>query len=270
MSEDRVPRIAAAITATDKYRHLAPDVITAFATRGAARFRADAEAVAWARRKLHEAFGAFLDARGIDRAQRIAGSIGRGAETGMLQGPCAGILACHASTAERQPELPAFYERLFAKTGMPRSLADLACGFHPFAWPWTGLSRTVRWIGLDLDRRVAGMVTGFFVQQGINGAADARDLLAAPMPDVDLTLLLKTLPLLERQEPGGGERILKAIRSSVAAVSFPAKSLGGRNVGMRESHAAKWEPVFKRLHWKFSILDAVSERVYVLTRRAGA
>lgn len=263
----RPEAIAAAVAATDKYRHLAPDVLLAFSTRAAARFRRDADAVGWARRRLHEAFGAFLDARGLDRAGAAAGAIGKGLEAEALKGPCAEILGCHASTAERQPLLPEFYARLFDRTGAPRSLADLACGLHPFAWPWTGLSRAVRWIALDVDRRVAGMVHGFITQQGINGAADARDLLSAPLPETDLTLLLKTLPLLDRQDRGGAERVLAALRSPVAVVSFPTRSLGGRKGGLADAHAARWEPVFRRLRWRPEPLAFPSELVYILKRR---
>ena len=44
--------------------------------------------------------------------------------------------------------------------------------------------------------------------------------------------LFKTIPCLEQQEKGAGVRLLRSLRARCAVVSFPARTLGGRDKGM--------------------------------------
>jgi len=42
----------------------------------------------------------------------------------------------------RLPILEELYSRIFAETGVPNRVLDLACGLHPFGLPWMGLPET--------------------------------------------------------------------------------------------------------------------------------
>ena len=102
---------------------------------------------------------------------------------------------------------------------------------------------------------------------GYRGGGGCRDLLASPpagRPDV--TLLLKTAPCLERQEPGSVVRLLRAIRSPFVVVSFPTKSLGGREKGMRRSYAKFMSGIAAELCVEVRELGYATEAVYVLKR----
>ena len=74
--------------------------------------------------------------------------------------------------------------------------------------------------------------------------ATCADLLcpgAIPDRRFDLALLFKLLPLLERQKANAALEVMCAINAQWLAVSFPTRTLGGRNVGMAAQYSAWME-----------------------------
>ena len=47
-----------------------------------------------------------------------------------------------------------------------------------------------------------------------------------------MALLFKLLPLLERQQAGSAAQVMNAVNAHWLIVSFPTRTLGGRNGGM--------------------------------------
>ncbi len=76
-----------------------------------------------------------------------------------------------------------------------------------------------------------------------------------PLPEADATLLMKLLPLLDKQMPGGGAALLERLRSKRALVTFPTRTLSGRNVGMKEHYETSFEKnlPFARIVDKFTV-----------------
>ena len=99
--------------------------------------------------------------------------------------------------------------------------------------PFSGLPLGVRWLGIDVDRAVCSAV-----ERAVGGrcpgvevrAGDARGEIAGER--FDLALLLKLIPTLEQLEPGCGARVVRGVPARVVVVSFPRRTLGGRDVGM--------------------------------------
>ena len=54
-----------------------------------------------------------------------------------------------------------------------------------------------------------------------------------------MALLLKLLPLLERQRSGAALEAMGAVDAEYLVVSFPTRTLGGRGVGMA-AHYGAW------------------------------
>ena len=80
----------------------------------------------------------------------------------------------------------------------------------------------------------------------ISAACDAEihhgDLLcknSIPFGHFSMALLFKILPLLDRQQAGSADRVLSEISAQYIVVSFPTRTLGGRNVGMAENYS-RW------------------------------
>jgi len=150
------------------------------------------------------------------------------------------MLSCHASTRERLPlaRARAGLEDVLSRAAVRGPLLDLACGIFPVLPASMGL--TV--YGMDISGRAVLCVNDFALRTGANAQAVCADVLAdAPEPAVpcDAALLLKLLPLLERQKKGSARALLARLDERVLIVSFPTRTLGGRNVGM-EAHYSRW------------------------------
>jgi 16S rRNA (guanine(1405)-N(7))-methyltransferase len=185
-----------------------------------------------------------------------------------LQAICREVLACHASTRERLAFVEELYPALFAVTGVPSSLGDLACGLNPFALPWMGLPSETRYVACDIDQRLVNAANALFAHTGTQGMTEWRDLLASlPAWDVDVALLLKTAPCLEQQESGATLSLLRRLRARHVVLSFPAQSLGGRGKGMRRTYAETASRLADALGAEMHRLDFPTEVFCVLTVR---
>jgi 16S rRNA (guanine(1405)-N(7))-methyltransferase len=221
-----------------RYRSLAEATLVRVARRSAREHPGRREALKAAKRKLHQVYGAYLSPTAVASAERAAERIaGGGLDEAGQRSLCLDVMAQHASTAERLPFLERFYGELLE--GLPRleSVVDLACGLNPFALPWMRLPAGVQYLALDVDERLATAFDrlGEAWPGRLRGAV--HDLAAGP-PEVsgDLVLLLKAVPCLEQQEAGSARRLLASLRAPAVLVSFPARSLGGRDKGMRQTY----------------------------------
>lgn len=239
-----IDEVAARVSASPRYRHVDPLLVARLAAEEAPRARNADDAVKRVKRRLHQAVGAFRSGRGRAGSEAVAAL--RAVWDGNLGDPavaetCREILGSHASTAERVPHLDAFYTGIWRAAGAtPRSLLDLGCGLAPLALPWMGLPATTRYLAVDVDRRALETVDAFLSLVGQPHAVEARDLAAGP-PDVavDMALLLKLVPTLDRQEATAAARLIGALRARHATVSFPRRSLGGRSRGMERTYRAR-------------------------------
>jgi len=216
-------------------------------------------------------------ARGtLPRVKKPAGGAGASPVTGALRSAgfedafraaCRSALACHASTRERLPILDRFYAEIFAITGRPGRVLDLACGLHPLGLPWMGLAPDATYTAYDIDARSIAFLNRFFAGAAINSRAILQDILCQP-PDepADVAFLLKTLPCLERQERGASGRLLGTLRARHVVVSFPVASLGGRGKGMRENYERDFTQMAKGAPWQIERLEFPTELVFVVKK----
>lgn len=221
-------RIVAALRRTRKYGALDTGVLAWAAREALRRAGGEKNALDFARRKLHEVSGAFLDAaarkrvlRALDQAAREEGDVWRD----LLRE----ALGAHASTAERGADPGALWQAILAHTGPVRSVLDLGCGVHPLTLPWSGLDTDVRYEGWDLDGEVCRAVERALARSFSSVRVRPADVLGASRyPAVDLVLLLKLAPTLERQASGALPLLLGRMQAKYVAVSWPRRSLGGR------------------------------------------
>ena len=143
------------------------------------------------------------------------------------------ILKRHASTRERLPlsAMDALYAKIFETTGRPASILDLACGLNP-VYLLHRFDCDV--VGVDISKSCVSLIPN-----GVWG-----DLLcenAIPQERFHIALLFKILPLLERQKAGSATEIMNAVNAEYLVVTFPTRTLGGRNVGMEDNYTAWME-----------------------------
>lgn len=248
-------RAVEALLASPKYRGVYPGAVERVYMESLRRHGPKGAEKA-ARAELHRIAGAFLSPNELKKARTLLEAAKSG-EDGALER----VLSLHASTRERLPEMAALYERALPALGSPRTILDLASGLNPLYLGSLGLS--VR--GIELQTDAARLVNEWAEALGWDVRVDPGDLAdGSPFPEADATLLMKLLPLMEKQLAGGGQALLSRVRSKKALVTFPTRTLSGRNVGMKNHYEASFEqtlPAEAKILDKFALSG---ELCYVL------
>ena len=183
------------------------------------------------------------------------------------------LLSGHVSTAERAGFYEEFYGRIFGVLGSERKykIYDAACGFNPFS---VGYFKD--WVDVyhcsDIDVVLNDNLNKFFSDAGlVNFSSSNKDLTVDQInfADYDVVFLFKTLSCIERQEKGSAALILKnALAAKNVVVSFPSKSIGGREKGMAENYAAFLDSLIEGMELVKTDLIFPNEMVYILSKHA--
>ncbi|MCP5093987.1 MAG: hypothetical protein GY943_00385, partial [Chloroflexi bacterium] len=148
---------------------------------------------------------------------------------------CHDALYAHLSTRERLPIMVSFYEQIFAVTGVPHSVMDIACALNPMALPWMGLPPKVDFYAYDIHELRIDFLNHYFTLQGMKPLAMLQDVaMTFPQETADVALFLKEMPRFERNYHGMGRPLLDAIQAKWLVLSYPTISThGGRNLTNR-------------------------------------
>lgn len=259
--------LVTAVLATPKYRAVCPDTVRRLGAAELAKRSSPKAALKATKARLHQVFGAFERAPDYERLFGALAAAHAGGEAEALRHACRAAMACHASTRERLPLLDRFYAEVFAATGVPTRVLDLACGLHPLSIPWMGLPPEASYRACDLDGRAVAFLArcGALLARGFE-ASHADILCSPPTEEADVAFLLKSATSLERQERGGALRVLDALRARHTVVSFPVASLGGRVPGMRENYEAAFRQMIRDRPWRVQRLSFPTELAFVVTR----
>lgn len=232
------------VQTSPKYREIGEDIIRRIGARELHARRTLKEAVKATKNKLHQIAGAYLTEKPAYDAWLNQLRAAHTQSDAAFRAACREVMQQHASTRERLPILERMYADVFARMPPPRAVLDVACGLNPLALPWMPLAPGATYHACDLYADMTEFIGAFLQLAGLPGEAFVCDLVSAPPPTpVDLALVLKVLPPLERVDKQAGINLLRALRAEHILVSFPAHSLGGRSKGM----AAHYEEHFQEL-----------------------
>ena len=226
------------LLSSKKYRDLCPDTVRRVWAECEGRYRKAKDVDKAAREALHGITGAFMTpAEASQLAYDMQAWFVSKTDLGLER-----MLSRHASTRERLPlsHLDETFDRVFVVTGRPRSVLDLACGINPIYLGARGIPTT----GVDIAGSAVEAVNRFHEVYGMPVGAACADLLcpgSIPRNRFDVALLFKLLPLLERQRTGAAIQVMEAINAEWLVVSYPTRTMGGRNVGMADHYAAWME-----------------------------
>ena len=219
------------LLASRKYKFVCPDTVKRILSECEGKYKKPKDIEKAAREKLHGITSAFMTETEYKHALNLCAA--EKTDENLSQ-----LLSCHASTRERLPlsAMDELYGRIFAVTGIPDTLLDLACGMNPvylaYRCPGTRIHCE------DISGQSINVIRAF----SETAEAAMGDLLSGvPEEEYDIALLFKVLPLLDRQESGSADRVLNAIRAKYIVCSFPTRTLGGRNVGMEDNYSAWME-----------------------------
>jgi 16S rRNA (guanine(1405)-N(7))-methyltransferase len=262
--------VVADILQSRRYRHLAPSFVERLARQETRRAKGHADTVKRTKRRLHQVFGAYVfDLEPAAIVESLARAQPKGSEA--IREICRRLMAQHSSTRERLPVLDDFYRQIFAITGAPQTVLDLACGLGPLAIPWMDLPRGARYYAYDIDRRLVDVAAGCLQVFGLEGGASLRDIVAdVPEETADVALLLKSVPCLGQQDPGSGARVIAAVKAPHVVVSFPTRSLGGAGKGMTAHYRNVMHQIANGHLWTVREILFASELVYVVHKSPAA
>ncbi|HEX6873961.1 MAG TPA: hypothetical protein VF163_22910 [Micromonosporaceae bacterium] len=213
------------IATSAKYQSLDPAFVRRVVERGVDRCRDRNQALKYARRKLHQAYGAFAArtpasaVRAFGRACREPGADVRAAALIAMR--------AHASAAERIAWLEPFYAQVAAWCGEPGSVADLACGLNPLAIAWMRLPPHARYWCCDVDTELSSALTEVADLFPVRLTATTCDLTAPAPIRAATALLLKTFTTVEQQVAGASREILLNLTCDHVIVTLPRRSLSG-------------------------------------------
>lgn len=230
-----VDELAFRLSESKAGRDINADVVRGTAAWALERHRPK-EAEKAAKTRLHLLYGSYIEDRELARAEGFVAAL----EHGQLAAPDAAraMLALHGSTRERLGELEVCYDAILQTCGAPARVADIACGLNPLSFCALGLSDCELW-ALDAGQALVAVLNRFFAAAGRAGftACSGDALSNAPPGRYDLALVFKFLPLAERLRHGGARALLDSLDARHIVVSFPTRTLGGRNVGMQDNYA---------------------------------
>jgi len=226
-----IDSVVESIRQSKKYRdvEICEDTIRDLLARELERPQKRGDAIKAAKKRLHHVMAPYLGNPDYDRCSREVETAFQARDPDALKKRCARIMAAHASTRERLPILDRFHAAIFAETGAPRSLLDLACGLHPLSFPWMGLPSSTRYFAYDIHRQRVDFLNRYFSRQGLTPGAAMQDIVVhPPQQEADLALLFKEVHRLESRRRGCTAPLLDALRVRHLAISLPTRNLTGR------------------------------------------
>jgi 16S rRNA (guanine(1405)-N(7))-methyltransferase len=263
---DDLDRLVDAVRENPKYRAVDEGLVRRVGAQELAKGRGWKEAVKAARGKLHQVGGAYQEggiryAAWVEAMERLPRD---------LQHPdardfCRRMLAQHASTKERLPILDSFFLQTLAGAAPISSVVDVACGLNPLALAWMPVAADVDYTACDIYADMIEFLNRFFEHFGIHGRARVCDLSAeVPQSPAQVALVLKTIPCLEQLDKNIAPRLLDGLQAESLLVTFPARSLGGRNKGMPEFYEAHFRALVEGRGWQVERYLYPSELAFVV------
>jgi 16S rRNA (guanine(1405)-N(7))-methyltransferase len=265
-NDDIVESTIESIAASRKYRDLAEETIERVVRR---RSTPSAAGLAKrARRELHHVLADYhVDRLRASAIDELTDAISAGETDSGIRARCAEVLACHATARERFPLLAdGYYQKVFAVTGPPRSVVDLAAALHPFEWRWMDLPTTTTYLACDNNRRFVDAADRYLRAERAGQAVLCDILVDPPSEPFDLAFFLMTYHCLEDQQAGSGWDAISAVRARWVAVSLPVAGLGNRSKPKFAALAGDLEARLGEAGHHYRVQECQTERLYLIAK----
>lgn len=228
-----VNEVVKLIKNTKKYKNIDPEVINDIVISLSYKY-SGSQLLEKVKSKLHQIWGAYYTTRPNFNKLLKKYFVG---EITTDQ-----ILLIHQSTKERMGEYDEIFDFIFNKT-KHESILDVGCGFNPLYMA----KRTDfnKYVGVDIDIEQQDFLSKILVDN--NKIEIKVGSFADSINDADLTLALKLLPVLDQIEPGNSRKFLSSLNNTFLAISFPNRSISGKDKGMLENYRTIYLPIIHSL-----------------------
>lgn len=260
----------ARILTSRKYRsvQLPSETLTDLVEQASQSRAAPKEIEKLVRQKLHNIVAPYLGDPDYSLMQEKFAGLPRDLQSPQVRQLCLEVLQAHASTAERIPFLTEFYQKLFAFTGQPRRILDVACGLNPFSLPWMKLENGVEYLAYDLHHPRVMAISAFFSHVGHNGRAVHQDILVTPpSEEADVVFFFKEAHRFEQRQRGCCREFFKALNTRFLLVSLPTESLSGRHPKVDQDRRLIDESI-KGQNWQVDEILFPNEIVFCIKKAA--
>ncbi|MEE2753719.1 MAG: methyltransferase [Candidatus Latescibacterota bacterium] len=254
-------KIESRIRLSRKYKDIHPSVILRQIHQLRDRFVSDKDLEQAVRRKLHQAFGAYLGGNWLRKLEKAVSG-----EIDPVRDTCRNLMVLHASTRERIPDLDEVTAALVDHIAEDSQVVDLACGLNVLTLPWLFERKRFRYLGIDLHLRMVEAMVNFVQAAELDAAVSWGDVLSPDVPQGDVAMMLKLLPCLEHQDEGSALRMVLETQADVILASFPTRSIGGRAKGMDHTYHRRIEIIANESGRELERLAFSSETIFVLKK----
>jgi len=263
---DELTPLVKEILSARKYRDLGlpPATVRDLLAQELPRHRNQKEALQSVRRKLHNVVADYLGDPDYPAAARLLDAAFATGDPAQVQAACRQLLSAHASTRERLPLLEEFYASLWQVTGIPHTLLDLACGLHPFGFPWMGLPASTRYYAYDIHRPRVDLLNHYFTLQGLEPLACCQDILVSPpQVEAEVAFFFKEAHRFEQRQHGCNRPFWQALKVKWLLVSLPTESMTKRH-SLEEGHRRLVENTLAGLDWPVTEVMLAGELVFCI------
>lgn len=261
MSAADIDKIYGEIMLSKKYSNLYSPLIMRICKEEYAKYKKDKDRIKSVKNKLHIIYGAFSS----DECQKKALAIMNPGNSD-IKNISEEIMQFHASTNERLNSLDEFYGFIFDTVGKIESVLDIGCGFNPFSIPLMP-AYIKKYYAYDIDYRTVALLNHYFSLLNLPQLANNIDIITeTPKDIVDVAFLFKLIPVIEIQSSGRGFKLLHEINAEYIVMTYPVKSLCGKNKGMEINYTKSFE---KGIAGSFKIIGQKiigSELIYIIKK----
>lgn len=222
------------------------------------------------RKKLREVHGVFTKKNLNSNKKKKLLKLIKNAEREAEQNTIQEILSAHQSTFERIPHYEELYFKLFEKN-KPKKILDLGCGYNPFSYFFIKkIGAQPEYVAVDINNEDEQFIKEYFLTKKINGSTKILDLteeenlkeIETESKNSDFCFLFKLLDSLESKKKGSSEKLLNHLNSKELVISFPLKTIGGKN---KIKGKRRWfEKILKKDKYICSELNIGPEKYYIL------
>lgn len=263
-----VEALLEAVQANRKYGQITSGLVRRLCKSALDRGLNGKAAVKDVRNKLHQVGGAYFKQKpNYSSILAQLAQLPNKLHTPEVQTFCQNQMQSHASTAERLSILPNFFQTCLASIAPVTSVLDLACGLNPLALPWMPLAEDAIYQACDIYLDMLELIGVFLDRYLPGGRAFACDLVdGPPQVQAQVAFLLKTIPCLEQVDKQIGLALMGQIRADHVLVSFPAKSLSGRNKGMSDFYREHFYTLIENQSWQVQEFTFPTEIAFLVTK----
>ncbi len=240
------------IAASKKYKFLCKETIQNVLEENLLIHKELKNALPYAKKSLHKIWASYLGEPNYKRVREQLIQAFEVKDDALIREVCRETMYVHSSARERiQLYEQGYYQHIFAKTGLPQRISDLACALHPLSFRWMDLPASTQYFAYDINRNFTDLLGLYFELEGIGPAPIWQDIYVNPPAEqVDVALLFKMYHCLEIRKKGAGLTVLKQTPADWVVLSFPAQNLVGKIADIYGNYAPAIRQAADELGWE--------------------